>query len=43
MFDEDYEDMDDLPLSDHIEWQYFNAEEDDLNELDEDEKEWVYG
>ena len=45
MFDEDnddinYSDMDDLPLSDHIEWQHSNAEDTNIDDLDE--KAWIY-
>lgn len=40
--DIDYENMDDLPLSDHVEWNYFNIKEQDLNDPDEHLNQAIY-
>ncbi len=39
--DIDYEDMDDLPLSDHIEWDSLTAEDDGI--LEDDRMDWLDG
>ena len=38
--DIDYEHLDDLPLSDHFEWRYFQVEKDDTADSDDGQVEW---
>ncbi len=40
IFDIDYENLDDLPLSDHFEWRYFQMEKIDNNNSDDEHIEW---
>lgn len=39
--DIDYENMDDLPLSGHFEWQYFQIEMVDVCPVDDQQDEWL--
>jgi hypothetical protein len=38
--DIDYEHMDDLPLSDHFEWRYFQEEKDDSDGSNDEQVDW---
>ena len=40
IIDIDYEHLDDLPLSDHFEWRYFQVEKVDTDDSDDEQVEW---